>query len=116
MEGFVFAVIMLIVLVVGFFLTREFWCWYFKFNEISGKLSQIVVLLGGKEEVVEETRESAITVEWKTPPNDEICPVCGEKPLKVKELNGIIYYMHLVSGNALVHKAEGISVKISKGA
>jgi hypothetical protein len=38
-----------IIIIVIFLLIREFWCWYFKFSEISDKLSILIKLQGGTE-------------------------------------------------------------------
>jgi len=44
-EAFGIFIVTILVLIVIFVLIREFWCWFFKINEISAHLKKIVSLL-----------------------------------------------------------------------
>ena len=39
----------IVITIVVFFITREFWCWYWKINEIRDLLKSIEQKLGNKE-------------------------------------------------------------------
>lgn len=68
--------------IVVFLLLREFWCWYWKINDIRALLSRIerLLLKQGGGEALSESKESpadAITSGYP-----EVCPNCGQRTPK----------------------------------
>ncbi len=73
-------ILIILVTIVVFFITRELWCWYWKINEIRDLLKSIDQKLSNKEDNKE--LENIINTNISQQNNDKdfyICSKCGRK-------------------------------------
>ena len=80
MESSAIIILVIIVSIAVFFITRELWCWYWKINEIRDLLKSIDEKLGKKEKNDNEESEKSTLISQQDKENGfYICSNCGRK-------------------------------------
>lgn len=81
METSAMIILVILVAIVVFFITRELWCWYWKINEIRDLLKSIDQKLSNKEDNINES-ENLIYSKISQQDKENgfyICAKCGRK-------------------------------------
>lgn len=83
-NGISYIIVIVLISIVIFLITREFWCWYWKINEIRDLLKSINQKLGNEEDNnIEDEKWYCEKCGTANTNNSEICKRCGEKKSKI---------------------------------
>ena len=66
-----------VLVIIGFFITRMFWLWYFRIDEIAGLLKNIEAHLEILSGQIVEKKESQAVPEAPSAPIETKCKQCG---------------------------------------
>jgi len=75
-------IVVLFLLAIVFLIAREYFCWYWKINEMLGHLEGIHTALYN----LERTNGAPESMERRLDANTEVCPFCMEPSLKERRV------------------------------